>query len=400
MTTFEQQLAWIGAIADQAKARDKDLPGRARRARPLTVGEVDQAAATVSGSTARLNRDEPDDCLSAGEMRAARVELLDRAVAANRVSAQEASEIRAELRSGSARGAEVRDNPGGLRVLRDGEPVSRSGGAAAARFKLLSPEDQRLVAEEAMRANPELAEAVRREQAKLGHRGALKPTTKPTARSSTRSDATPPQDPLPDTTRGWLQAVQDGLDRREQQRLAWIQAVVGKAEQRASGAPVPLAPAERHNLEMYFARYTFVERHEAGHAVVAHALGLPVEGIDAGHSGHFGVTQLRGWLVDRESALMVLFAGIRAEQSHRAWDDELKGLWPLQDDMHLAEEIIASLKLSSDDEAALRTSILDRVDDLLARNMHKVDELAEALFRPRKLDRDQVAAILGPMRER
>ncbi|GAB7005791.1 hypothetical protein JCM18899A_32640 [Nocardioides sp. AN3] len=345
---IEEQIAWIGSIADQMRARDKDVARRVQETQPLT--------ADLETATVQLNRNlPPEDRDSAAKIRQGRLKLLQRAVEAGRVSEQEASEIRAEIRSGS-----FRDNPGGLRVLRNGDRVADRSSSILTRFRALPPDARREVAEAAMRANPRLAEAVRAEQARLAELARQERVK--------QQRANKPLDlPVPTPVR------------TEPTQLSAL-----------------LAAEERDRLEKYYRQFSLVERHEAAHAVVAHALGVPVERIDVGHVGDNGATRCAFEGGDSvESYLAVLFAGCRGERDHNAWVPELEALWVDQTDTLRANQVIVELGLSVGDEIALRTRVEERVDHLLSRNFQKITAVASALLRHRVLDGAQLAELLG-----
>lgn len=151
----------------------------------------------------------------------------------------------------------------------------------------------------------------------------------------------------------------------------------------------------RADLERHYGAHTLVERHEAGHVVAAWALGLDVAKVDVAGSGHFGFTELSRGTTDDEKALIVMLAGMRAERSHIAWDDDLEEIWARTDDHARIEERIDTLGLAPADAAGLRAHLVERVDELLRRHERQLNRVHSALVHQRIISGARLAELLG-----
>jgi hypothetical protein len=70
-----------------------------------------------------------------------------------------------------------------------------------------------------------------------------------------------------------------------------------------------------------------VERHEAGHVVVAWSFGYVVDLAEVARVGDCGSTRLTRGMSDPEHQLVLLAAGVAAERTHRSYDTAYEVLW-------------------------------------------------------------------------
>lgn len=152
---------------------------------------------------------------------------------------------------------------------------------------------------------------------------------------------------------------------------------------------------DRERAEAIAARSDVLHRlayHEAGHAVVARALGLPIAevSIDAAHGGvnrYHADRAPVGWSTSHDAA--VLLAGTMAE---RLWHPDTTG--------EGSEDDEATLRSLMAGERPPRVSLArDAVEYLLVDRAGDVEALAEALVKYRSLTGEQVDAILGQAAE-
>ncbi len=141
--------------------------------------------------------------------------------------------------------------------------------------------------------------------------------------------------------------------------------------------------------------------HEAGHAVVAHALGVEVEGVsivqDEGNLGH--TTTPRPDNVDssdEEASADLekhLITGVAGAASEELFTEELSEL-PGKDMAGVAKLLMgledAGAPVQADSEEAL-----DEAKSILRENWSSVQALAEALLEHEELDREGVLAVIG-----
>jgi hypothetical protein len=130
-----------------------------------------------------------------------------------------------------------------------------------------------------------------------------------------------------------------------------------------------------------------VERHEAGHALVARELGYPVDYVEVGRTGVCGVTRTARPISDSRDAAMVLVAGCRAETTHPWWDDRMRWLWDDGDDER---------QLRAFDSPWLRAeleTLAGRVDDLLLDQRRALNRVAAALETHRRLGPAELEAL-------
>jgi hypothetical protein len=168
--------------------------------------------------------------------------------------------------------------------------------------------------------------------------------------------------------------------------LRWVD---GGSLRRPTGAPSrpglaprakPTSSYTREQLEAYYASESFVEAHEAGHALTAHLLGVPVRSVSV-VGGIDGETTMGSGIDDDQTALMVLLAGWRAERLHARWIDDLDALWQRQHDRESVDERLLLMGLTRSDETFVREAMIEAVDELLERHGETLDRLHRVLVR-------------------
>jgi hypothetical protein len=168
----------------------------------------------------------------------------------------------------------------------------------------------------------------------------------------------------------------------------------GRPGQRAGARPAANAERSRHTKKSPPDRRTIgskssvvdhIAHHEAGHAVVARALGLPIVEVaidptSGGHNRYRASEPPAGWTATNDGA--VLFAGYLAEI--RWCVGELHGS---DDDRAKAEQLIGE---------GLDARMAERIaSDILDRHGSDVERLADALIRNRRLTGEQIDELLG-----
>lgn len=140
--------------------------------------------------------------------------------------------------------------------------------------------------------------------------------------------------------------------------------------------------------------------HEAGHAVVAHALGVEVEGVsivqDEGSSGHTTTPRPANVGSSNEEASADLekhlITGVAGAASEELLTEELSEL-PGKDLAGVAKLLMAledaGAPVQADSEEAL-----DEAKSILRDNWGRVRALAEALLEREELDKEDILAVL------
>jgi len=157
------------------------------------------------------------------------------------------------------------------------------------------------------------------------------------------------------------------------------------------------APREQYTdaqLEKHYSRWEIVATHEAGHVVVAHALGIPVRSVSI-IGGIHGCTELLHGVDDDEQAFALLYAGMLAERTDSLWNPALEGIWARTADFETIEERWATMGLSRADEKAARVHVVEMVDEILERHRDKVERVAKALMQHRTLSGKRLSDLLG-----
>jgi len=132
-------------------------------------------------------------------------------------------------------------------------------------------------------------------------------------------------------------------------------------------------------------------RHEAAHAVAAHALGLPVLSVDADPGG-FPVTRFRSRVVDNWDRAVVSMAGPIAEGRHPAEGVVCEALADLdwQDeedhDYDLASALAEYPDLTDDQQVNVVMLAWQRAADLLAEHEPAWQRVTAALVQRHQLD--------------
>jgi len=141
--------------------------------------------------------------------------------------------------------------------------------------------------------------------------------------------------------------------------------------------------------------------HEAGHAVVAYALGVEVEGVpivqDQGSSGHTTtprpdnvVSSDEEARADLEKHLITGVAGAASEELLTEELSELPGK-----DMAGVAKLLMDLEDAVGPVQADSEEALDEAKSILRDNWDIVQALVEALLEHEELDREDVLAVLG-----
>ncbi len=140
--------------------------------------------------------------------------------------------------------------------------------------------------------------------------------------------------------------------------------------------------------------------HEAGHAVVAHALGVEVEGVsivqDQGSSGH--TTTPRPDNVDSSDEEVSadlekhLITGVAGAASEELLTEELSDL--RGKDLEGVAKLLMGLEDAGASVQADSEEALDKAKSILRDNWGSVQALAGALLEHEELDREGVLAVL------
>jgi ATP-dependent Zn protease len=141
--------------------------------------------------------------------------------------------------------------------------------------------------------------------------------------------------------------------------------------------------------------------HEAGHAVVAHTLGVEVEGVsivqDQGSSGH--TTTPRPDNVDSSDEEVSadlekhLITGVAGAASEELLTEELSDL--RGKDLEGVAKLLMGLEDAGAPVQADSEEALDKAKSILRDNWGSVQALAEALLEHEELDREGVLAVLA-----